>query len=93
MKPWRDPYQPYFSKAAISQLEPLIRDRIQQFPSQLESAASVDKPVDLSMGYRCLTSDVATRYIFGDKGFELLNSKDFRSPTLEALEQFFDFAQ
>ena len=93
VKPWRDPYQPYFSKAAITRLEPLIHNRIKKFLSVLDLAASVDKPIDLSMGYRSLTSDVITSYIFGDNGFEVLNSQDFRSPSLEASEQVFEFVQ
>lgn len=93
VKPWRDAYQPYFSKAAISRLEPLVHDRIKKFLSVLESAAATNKPVDLSMGYRNLTSDVVTSYMFADKGFELVEVDDFRSPILEALEEYFNNAQ
>ncbi|KAJ9601988.1 hypothetical protein H2200_013547 [Cladophialophora chaetospira] len=92
-KPWRDAYQPYFSKGAITRLEPLIHLRINKFLSVLESAASRDIPVDLSMGFRALTSDLVTSYMFADNGFGLLEVKDFQSSMLIALEEFFNFAQ
>jgi hypothetical protein len=93
VKPWRDPYQPCFSKAAISRLEPLIHDRVKKFLSCLEAAASTGNPVDLSMGYRSLTSDIITSYMFADKGLESLDVEGFKSPALEALEQFFHLSQ
>jgi hypothetical protein len=92
-KPWREAYQPYFSKSAIIRLEPLIHDRIKKYLSALESMASQDVPADLSMGFRSVTSDVVTSYMFADNGFELLDVKGFQSPILVALEEFFNFAQ
>jgi hypothetical protein len=74
-------------------LEPLIHDRINIFLTELEAAACSEKPVDLSMGYRSLTSDVVTSYMFADKGFGLLKVEGFQSPTLVALEEFFNIAQ
>jgi hypothetical protein len=84
---------PYFSKGAITRLEPLIHDRIRKFLAALDSAAVSDELVDLSMGFRSLTSDVVTSYMFADKGFGLLDVKDFKSPILMALEEFFNFIQ
>ncbi|OAL36555.1 hypothetical protein AYO20_04171 [Fonsecaea nubica] len=91
-KPWRDAYQPYFAKGAIVRLEPLIHDRVKKFLSVLDTASSTGSPVDLSMGYRSLTSDVVTSYMFADKGFDLLDAQNFRSPILVALEEFFEIA-
>jgi hypothetical protein len=88
-KPWREPYQPYFSKSAMLRLEPLIYDRVNKFLNLLDSAASKNAPVDLTFGYRSLTSDIVTSYMFADKGFETLDAKDFGSPILTALEDFF----
>jgi cytochrome P450 len=90
-KQWRDPYANYFSKAAISRLEPLIHERVNKFFSLLDQAGTTKNLVDLSMGFRSLTSDVVSSYIFGGQGFELLEVKDFQSPILVAVEQFFDF--
>ncbi|KIW37891.1 uncharacterized protein PV06_09873 [Exophiala oligosperma] len=92
-KPWRDAYMPYFSKSAIGRLEPLIHDRMNTFLQKLDAAASVEKPVDLSMGYRSLTSDLVTSYMFANKGIETLEVEDFQSPMLVALEKNFDFLQ
>jgi cytochrome P450 len=92
-KPWRDNYLPYFSKSALNRLEPLIKERTQQFLSQFESAAESDRSIDLSMGFRSLTSDNVTSYMFADNGFGLLDVKDFKSPLLAALEEFFELAQ
>lgn len=84
---------PYFSKSAIGRLEPLIHDRMNTFLQKLDAAASVEKPVDLSMGYRSLTSDLVTSYMFANKGIETLEVEDFQSPMLVALEKNFDFLQ
>lgn len=93
VKPWRDTYQPFFSKAAIVRLEPLIHDRIHKFLSILDAAVVTGRPVDLSMGYRSVTSDIVTSYIFADKGFEALDAPDFQSSMLVTLEEFFNFLQ
>ena len=71
----------------------MIHNRIRKFLSVLESAAFKGKPIDLSMGYRSLTSDIVTSYMFADKGFQLLEAEDFQSPILVALEQFFNIVQ
>ncbi|KAL6251945.1 hypothetical protein RBB50_002155 [Rhinocladiella similis] len=92
-KPWRDAYMPYFSKGAITRLEPLVHDRMNTFLQGLDAAASAEKPVDLSMGYRSLTSDVVTSYMFANQGIETLKVEDFQSPMLVALEKNFDFLQ
>ncbi|OAP62024.1 hypothetical protein AYL99_04227 [Fonsecaea erecta] len=93
VKPWKDPFRPYFSKAAITRLEPLIHNRVQKFVSVLAAAASAGKAVDLSLGYRSLTSDVVMSYCFADQGFKSLEADEFQSPMLLALEQMFDVMQ
>ena len=89
-KPWKGVYQPYFSRAAIARLEPSIHDTLSTFMSKLEKAANQPgKVVDLSLAFRCLTSDTIMRYCFADDAFQSLEYEDFQSPTLLAMEEAF----
>ncbi|KAJ9602769.1 hypothetical protein H2200_012549 [Cladophialophora chaetospira] len=91
VKPYKDVYQPYFSKSSITRMEPLIHETLNTFLGKLDSASKEDgKVVDLTFGFRCLTSDTIMRYCFADEGFQTLESKEFRSPLIVKLEQFFD---
>ena len=89
-KPWKDVYQPYFSRAAIARLEPSIHDTLSMFMSKLGKAADQPhKVVDLSLAFRCLTSDTIMRYCFADEAFQSLEYEDFQSPALIAMEEAF----
>ena len=93
VKPWKDVYQPYFSKAAIGRLEPLIHAQLKTFLLKLTEAAATDRVVDLTFGFRSFASDIVMGYCFADKGFKAIEKPDFRSPTLVALEEFFKAIQ
>lgn len=91
VKPYKDVYQPYFSKASITRMEPLIHETLNTFLGKLDSVSKeAGKVVDLTLGFRCLTSDTIMRYCFADEGFQTLESRDFRSPMLIKMEQFFE---
>ena len=91
VKPYKDVYQPYFSRASITKMEPIIHETLNIFLEKLGLASKEErKVVDLTLGFRCLTSDTIMRYCFADDGFQTLESKDFRSPMLTKMEQFFD---
>lgn len=81
-------YQQYFSRAAIQRLEGLIHEKENQFLNALEDAAKSSKPVDLSLGYKCLTADVVMGYCY-QKTFGALDAPDFRFQMLLDLEELF----
>jgi hypothetical protein len=66
----------YFSKASVSALEPQIHEKVQKLCVQLESHAGSKKPVDLTMAFSCLTTDVITEYAFG-QSYNFLDSATF----------------
>jgi hypothetical protein len=66
----------YFSKASVSTLEPQIHDKIQKLCDQIESHAGSEKPIDLTMAFSCLTTDIITEYAFG-QSYNFLDSSTF----------------
>lgn len=56
---------PYFSKASITQLEPIIGERIDRLCERLGDCAGRDEVVSLDAAFSALTTDVITRYFFG----------------------------
>lgn len=86
-KPRKDMYQSSFSKAAIQRVESLIQGQIVKFLDILKQAAADDKVVNLSYGYRCLTSDVIMNYCY-QKPFGAIESPDFEDPLMLALHDF-----
>lgn len=84
----KDLYQPFFSRAAVQRLEHLILSKVNQFASILKTAASEEKPVDLTLGYMCLTAEVVMTYSFG-KPFGALDYANFQHPLILAVEAFF----
>lgn len=88
-KPHRDLYMGYFSRNAVQILEPVIRQHLVQFFTQLEEAVNANKKVDLTRAFRCLTADTLMRYSY-DKPFGATTSPDFIFPMLEAISNFFD---
>ncbi|EFW15797.1 conserved hypothetical protein [Coccidioides posadasii str. Silveira] len=55
----------FFSKASVTQLEPLITKKIDTLCSIIQATAGSGRPVSLSDAYSAITSDVATEYAFG----------------------------
>ena len=66
----------YFSKASVATLEPQIHDKVRKLCDQLESHAGSKKPVDLTMAFSCLTTDVVTEYAFS-QSYNFLGSSTF----------------
>lgn len=82
----RDAYNHHFSKLAIRRAEELIQAKISQLIDRFRSIAKENRSVDLTRGYRCLTADIITEYIY-QEDFGGLSSKDFRHPIIEALDK------
>jgi hypothetical protein len=50
----------YFSKGAVSKLEGMIQDKAATLCTKFERFGGTGQPVDLTMAYSCLTTDVVT---------------------------------
>lgn len=88
-KPHRDMYLPYFSRAAVSKLEGVIKEHLGMFLKKIEEASTNAEPLDLTRGFRCLVADTLMRYSY-DKPYGAIAVPEFKHPMLEALESFFD---
>jgi cytochrome P450 len=67
---------PFFSKAAVSQLEPLIQEKVEQLCARLEELKANGRVINISDAFTCFSTDVIGSYVFGtDYGF--LKSPDF----------------
>lgn len=60
----RNALNPFFSKQAISRMEPLIRDLIEKLCVRFESCRSTGEPVNTLDAYAALTTDIITTYSF-----------------------------
>ena len=81
----KDMFTPYFSKAAIAGLEPLLKGCVRKFLNIMVQAGKDHKVVDLNYGYRCLTADIIMEYCY-QKPFGALDAPDFHFPLIVALD-------
>lgn len=90
-KPHRDLYMHYFSRSAVQDLEPAIRDHLKTFLQKIDQLAMANKSIDLTRGFRCLVADTVMRYSYV-RAFGALEAPNFEFPMLENSERFFDFS-
>ncbi|KAL8948117.1 MAG: hypothetical protein Q9222_005665 [Ikaeria aurantiellina] len=83
----KDMYQPFFSRAAIQKLEPVLQTRMQKFLSILTSAAKSKQVIDLSMAFRALTADMITQYCWQEP-LGALDVPGFEHPFMMAIDEF-----
>ncbi|KAJ9605728.1 hypothetical protein H2200_009577 [Cladophialophora chaetospira] len=55
---------PFFSKQAISRMEPLIRELLEKLCARFERCRETGEPVDTLQAYAALTTDIITTYSF-----------------------------
>ena len=72
----------YFSKAAVSKLEPMIKKNIDKLSEKFEAHAGNGAPIDLGSAYSCMTTDVVCEYCFG-RSTKFLDQASFE-PNLRA---------
>ena len=60
----RSALNPFFSKQAITLMEPLIRELIEKLCARFEKFKETGEPVDALHAYAALTTDVITTYSF-----------------------------
>lgn len=82
----RAPLGRFFSKASVTQLEPLIQATIDKLVARLRLYQEAKKPVKISLAYACLTNDVVCEYSFGMSDNLVETSQDFRTDIHDALE-------
>ncbi|KAI9837891.1 MAG: hypothetical protein M1837_002681 [Sclerophora amabilis] len=72
----RGALNPFFSKASVTKLEPIIHEKIEKLCRQLKTYEGSGSPVDLTMAFSCMTTDVVTEYAFA-KCSNFLDSPTF----------------
>lgn len=76
---------PYFSQEAIRHAEPLIQRFTTKFLTILERAAVEARPVNMSMGFKCLAADTNMNFSF-QKPLGALDAPDFDFPLVKATD-------
>ncbi|KAK4443094.1 cytochrome P450 [Podospora aff. communis PSN243] len=74
---------PYFSRKAITNLEPLIHERIDSLFEKLDDYHAQGTVVDLEKAFSALTGDVITAYFYGSHG-DHLSSENFKNEEKDA---------
>ena len=78
-------HAPLFSKDAVRRSEHLITDMLAKFLEKLSRYASEWRSVDLTLGFGCLTSDVAMNYAF-QRPINALDAEAFQSEVVVAAD-------
>ena len=82
----REPWNPYFSKASVSRLQPLlIQNCVNKICDRLAEHQAAGKTVIMTHAYACLTVDVISEYAF-PQGYGFLN----RRPNFEFQNAHYD---
>ncbi len=76
---------PYFSQEAIRRAEPLIQQFTTKFLRILERVALEARPVNMSMGFKCLAADVNMNFSF-QKPLGALDAPEFDFPLVKATD-------
>lgn len=72
----RGALNPFFSKGSISRLEPVIQAQVQKLCHRIIEFAIDDKPIPISLGFSCLTTDIITEYVM-TQSFHYLDAPDW----------------
>ena len=84
----RAAFNPYFSKASIRRLEPVITKTLDILLRRLEVSANSGEVVPLDIAFKAVASDVVTLYCFGESTNFLLR-EDYNSPFFDAVSNFY----
>ena len=72
----RSAVQKFFSKAQITNLEPVVHDLAQRLCDKLLQWRDRHEPLDVTMGLSCYTTDVISGYCYGE-AFDFLERDSF----------------
>ena len=67
----RGPLASFFSRSMVSQSQDLIRSKVERLCSRITEFQATKQPINLSLAFRCLTTDVVTQYALS-KSYDLL---------------------
>jgi len=73
---------PYFSRRAIIEIEPLIQERLDRLCMRFEEALHHDTILNLDAAFAALTADIITMRFYGEH-FDYLGVPDFKSTIRE----------
>jgi hypothetical protein len=74
----------FFSKQSVSNLGPLIEEKVSLLMQRFKDAYEENCPVDLSGAFSALTGDIITYYSYGDS-MNFLEEKDFKNNVRDAI--------
>ena len=78
---------PFFSKGAIQRVEFLVKNDIKHFLDKLRVAASEKTPINLSLGFKCLTADVVMNFTY-QENLHAMDAPKFEFPLILHTEDF-----
>ncbi len=90
----RNLYSAYFTREATRRAEPHVQNSVSKFLKLLQSAVSENewKIVNLTLGFRCLSSDVITNFMF-EEPLGWLESPEFDYPMTRAVKEASHYLQ
>lgn len=80
----RAPLNPYFSKASIRRLEPVISETVRNLLERLDRCAQEEQILPITYTYKAATSDVISEYCFGVSTGYLMRD-DYNMPFFNAV--------
>jgi cytochrome P450 len=80
----RNALNPFFSKQAITRMEPLIRELLEKLCKRFEGFRETGEPVDTLKAYAALTTEIITRYSF-DTSYGCIEDPDWKWEWPEAM--------
>jgi len=72
----RSALNPFFSKQAVTRLEPVIQANVNRLHDRLADLSGTGTPVNMSDAFTCLSADVIGAYAFGEE-YGFLGYEDF----------------
>ncbi|KIW28417.1 uncharacterized protein PV07_08084 [Cladophialophora immunda] len=72
----RSALNPFFSKARVQSLQPLIEDAVRKLLARFEEFQMLGDPLPISLAFAALTNDIAEQYVLGHNDNRVL-ARDF----------------
>lgn len=80
---------PYFSKASISRLEPIVRDSVSKLLRRMDCCCNSGEVMSTVTVYKAMTSDIINTYAFG-RSDDCINRDDYNASFFDAVEAVFE---
>lgn len=81
----RKAFDPYFSRAGVQKIEPLIKSTIDKLTAQISRSTDI---VDLSFWYRCMTFEIICDWLLSQP-YNLMDDPEKSSKMIKSLVQVF----